>query len=288
MVAACLVALAPIGRAEGWDAKQVQAQLVADVAAVEPGKSFALGVRLAIREGWHVYWKFPGDAGLATSVAFRLPPGFRAGTLQWPVPLSFRQPGGFVGYGYDRAVLLWTTVTPDAGLKPGSSVTLAADVSWLGCRDQCVPGEAKVRLTLPVAGAAKGANGELFAAWRRRLPVAAGAAGRPLHAHVHGGLAAGAKRGRLAVRLDWDRDPGRVEWLPAPSDALVLEGVTVRKENKHTEIAFTAVVAGKGVEDTLDSLIVTTDGKGTRRGFALPVPLRAAAAKHGAPHKHGH
>ena len=45
-------------------ADHVQAELLSDVSAIQPGKPFWLGVHLTVDPGWHVYWKNPGDAGL--------------------------------------------------------------------------------------------------------------------------------------------------------------------------------------------------------------------------------
>jgi thiol:disulfide interchange protein DsbD len=37
-----------------------------------PGDSFIAGLRLRMKEGWHVYWRNPGDAGLAGVMAYKL------------------------------------------------------------------------------------------------------------------------------------------------------------------------------------------------------------------------
>ena len=51
--------------------------------------------------GWHVYWRNPGDSGLATALNWTLPPGVTAGELQWPYPHR-SQLGDIVNYGYDK------------------------------------------------------------------------------------------------------------------------------------------------------------------------------------------
>jgi DsbC/DsbD-like thiol-disulfide interchange protein len=150
----------------------VTAKLVADVEAAQAGRPFQVGVLFAIQPDWHIYWRNPGDAGLATSVEFSLPKGFRAGPLRWPRPLTFTQPGGIVGYGYNDSVLLYATITPPADWKVGSDVTIKANVGWLGCQTRCVPGEAKLELSVPAA-AAKPGDEELFARWAAKTdPVA--------------------------------------------------------------------------------------------------------------------
>src|SRR6476660_4787986 len=78
----------------------VAATLLCDRASIEAGKPFDVGVLLKIKPGWHVYWKNPGDSGIATSVDFKLPEGFSAGEAQFPVPQRIEAPGGIVNYGY--------------------------------------------------------------------------------------------------------------------------------------------------------------------------------------------
>jgi len=152
----------------------VRASLVADVATVVPGRPFTLGVRLDIEDTWHVNWINPGDAGLAPSVAWRLPDGFVAGALEWPYPGRYRF-GPLVIFGYDKEVILTSRVTPPDDLEPGSEVVLAAEVDWLACQEACVPGEAAVSLRLAVSSAPEtapeGASDVADAA--RRVPVVA-------------------------------------------------------------------------------------------------------------------
>src|SRR5436305_7494309 len=90
----------------------IAAKLLCDRAAIEAGKTFDVGVLLTIKPGWHVYWKNPGDSGIATSVDFKLPEGFSVGELQFPVPERIEAPGGLVNYGYTNEVMLLATVTP--------------------------------------------------------------------------------------------------------------------------------------------------------------------------------
>ena len=105
-------------------------------------------------EGWHVNWINPGDAGLAPSIAWKLPDGFKAGILEWPLPSRF-DVGPLTIFGYAGDVLLMTTVRPPAELSPGKELDLAADLSWLACAEECVPGSDIVHLRLPVEPAAR-------------------------------------------------------------------------------------------------------------------------------------
>lgn len=151
--------------------ERVQAELIADVAAVAPGTPFRLAVRLKMAEGWHVNWINPGDAGLAPSIGWRLPDGFKVGILQWPLPSRF-DTGPLTIFGYANEVVLMADVRPPAHLPAGGNLDLEADVSWLACAEECVPGSASVKLRLPVETAARHHAEEFktFEATEARLP----------------------------------------------------------------------------------------------------------------------
>ena len=122
LVLATLVA-APHARA----GTQAQGTLVADAAAVQPGKTFTLAVPITIDPGWHIYWIEPGNGGLPTRVKFTLPDGFTVGELRFPVPIQFQQPGNVVGYGSEQEATLLTDVTSPADWPVGKEVPVRAD-----------------------------------------------------------------------------------------------------------------------------------------------------------------
>ena len=149
----------------------VEADLIADASAVVPGKPLTVGVRLHEFPGWHTYWKYPGDAGIPTEIKWQLPPGWKAGEIQWPLPTKIDEPGDIQIYGYRDEVILLQEITPPKDVS-GSSVKLAAHASWLVCEKICIPGEADVQLELPVGTETKPANGEIFAKWKAAVPKA--------------------------------------------------------------------------------------------------------------------
>ena len=158
-------------RAQMHDGVQlVKADLLADTTAVTPGKPFTVGLRLRMQPHWHTYYLYSGDAGLPTKVDWQLPPGFRAGPIQWPVPETIVSPGDIINYGYDDEVVLLTEITPPATLPPGGEITLAGKASWLVCADICVPGSEPLSLKLAAGGEAQPANAEIIAKYRALLP----------------------------------------------------------------------------------------------------------------------
>jgi thiol:disulfide interchange protein/DsbC/DsbD-like thiol-disulfide interchange protein len=158
------------GRAQTYEGRDlVRASLLADVDAVVPGKPFTVGLLLRMVPNWHTYWKFPGDAGIPTEIKWKLPPGWKAGEIQWPIPLRLSEPGDILIYGYHDEVLLLQEITPPATLSD-PKVQLPADANWLVCEKICIPGSAKLQLDLPVVAQNAPANEEIFSRYRRSLP----------------------------------------------------------------------------------------------------------------------
>ncbi|KPK81705.1 MAG: hypothetical protein AMS25_05275 [Gemmatimonas sp. SM23_52] len=150
------------------------AWLVSEVASIRPGKPFSVGLRLAMEEGWHSYWRNAGDSGIPTSLEWELPDGFEAGEIQWPYPSRIARPP-LVSYGYEREVLLLVEIRPPPDLVIGTTVTLAARADWLICEEPCYPATADVAVELPVRDAPPEPDrrwADAFAAARARLPVA--------------------------------------------------------------------------------------------------------------------
>ncbi|MCE5273417.1 hypothetical protein LLH00_19235 [bacterium] len=147
----------------------MKTRLVADRTAIAPGRKFRLGVLFEIPEGSHIYWKNPGDAGLAPEVKFNLPEGFRTGPLFWPAPERMLEPGDLVVNVYHDRVLLYAWVVPPPELKPGA-VSLKASSDWLVCRKVCVQENAADSLILPVGEGGPSQDIALFSAFERRVP----------------------------------------------------------------------------------------------------------------------
>jgi hypothetical protein len=255
-----LLAAAPLW-ADEHEHPRVTAQLVADAEEASPGSTMRLGVRLDIEEGWHVYWRYPGGAGLATEVDFELPDGFVAGELEWPLPIAFTQSEGIPGYGYEDAVVLAAPVEVPRGAA-AQTAQVRAEVSWLACKGVCVLGSAEVE------GSLSGLTVDpVFRNWDQHLP-------RPLDENearfsmsTTGGLADGA----IALWLKWRGSPQKVEWFPDPSEALEVKNVAIQSRGGLTRIN-AEVRQRKGVSgsvESLPSLLVVTDSDGARRGWTI-------------------
>jgi thiol:disulfide interchange protein len=154
--------------------ENVKARLVSEVSSVGPGQVFWIALELDIRDGWHTYWRNPGDSGEATSLAWQLPPGFTAGDIVWTTPHRF-DVAPLVNYGYAKHADHLVQITAPKDLKAGAPVTLAAKATWLVCSDVCIPESQDLQLKMPVSaqpGPIDPAEASLFTTARSELPTA--------------------------------------------------------------------------------------------------------------------
>ena len=128
----------------------VSAELIAEHASIQPGGSTRIGVHFDLEEGWHIYAKESGDAGLPTQITWTVPSGVTAGPLEWPPHQEFVDPCDIRTFGYSGAVVLSSrlSLNPDSAL---TAIPVHASVKWLACKELCVPGSAELDLSLPVS-----------------------------------------------------------------------------------------------------------------------------------------
>jgi thiol:disulfide interchange protein DsbD len=256
------------GQAQAMDA-HAQVQVLADASTVEAGRPFALAVVLTPDPGWHVYWKNPGESGLPTKIHVEAPAGFVVGDMAYPLPERIVVPGNIVNYGYPAETVFLLPVTPPKTLTDGATVALTVKVSWLCCKDECMPGRASLPLSLPV-GKAAAANEAVFAQARATMPANA-----PPPNLVT--VAPDTPAAAVGLHLDWKQDVTDVTLYPTSIDGLEVSAINAETTGRNTHIALTArIMAGQKLPtEDLPVLIVYQNKDGQRRGFYTSVNLHA-------------
>jgi thiol:disulfide interchange protein DsbD len=151
--------------------EHVEAELVAERTAAEPGKTLTVALRLKIIPHWHTYWRNPGDSGEPTALEWKLPPGWSAGSIQWPAPR--RLPAGpLMNFGYEAEVLHLV----DLAVPPGAAgvARVGAQATWLVCNpEHCIPESAHLVLDVPLGAGEASPHAAAIARTRDALPVKA-------------------------------------------------------------------------------------------------------------------
>ena len=172
--------MASAARSEGaaelaspWvDLNSARARLLAGPSPVAPGKSYLVGVEIALADGWKTYWRNPGDAGVPPAFEWAASTNVAAVDVRYPAPARMHEPGAEV-LGYKGAVIFPLEVVPkDAGKPVGLDLVVSLGI----CRDICIPAEAKLSLTLPPS-LLQGKPLPALVAALERVPRPAGKAG---------------------------------------------------------------------------------------------------------------
>jgi len=106
-------------------------RLLSEVKTVAPGQTFTVALFLDHNEDFHTYWQNPGTVGLATSLKWELPEGFKAGPIQWQVPEKVKMVT-YDAHGYNSDATLLVDITAPENL-PKNGVELKAKAIWMVC-----------------------------------------------------------------------------------------------------------------------------------------------------------
>lgn len=172
-VTACAAAqLAP----SDADVPAATVRLLTQTTSIAPGSKTWIGIEFHIAPKWHIYWPGQNDAGYAPVITWDLPDGITVGDIQWPTPHRHILPGDILDHIYEDQAVLVAVLSASPHLPSDSPVTLNAHVEWLECEEGCVPRDAHVSATLPVASnpPARAADAPILEASLARIPTPAG------------------------------------------------------------------------------------------------------------------
>ena len=165
-------------------APHVTVTLLVPPAQLYPGQSFTAGLDFKMEAGWHVYWSNAGDSGEPPTADWKLPAGIAASAFEYPAPTRLPL-GPLMDFGYENEVVFPVPMQVAANFKPtGANGTIAAHLTWLVCREVCIPGKGDVAVTRP-ALAAQPASPQtdasaqaLIASFEKKLPQPLPSGGR--------------------------------------------------------------------------------------------------------------
>jgi suppressor for copper-sensitivity B len=175
LAAAALAALSGGARAEEgvgpWvTADEAEIRLVSPVATVgAEAARVPLGLHLRIADGWRIYWRTPGAAGMPPQFDWSGSENLAEAVVSWPAPRRF-EAFGQQSYGYAGEVIFPVTA---ALRRPGEPLGLRLALSYLICREVCVPGEASLALDLASGQPAETSAAAEIARHAARVPASA-------------------------------------------------------------------------------------------------------------------
>ncbi len=248
--------------AAGPQVPPAEARLVVGGPAADGG--YDVGIAISLPEGWHTYWRNPGDSGMPPSFDTTGSANLSAFAVSYPAPTRY-----FDGYGtsivYDDGVLLPARVTAADAAKP---VRLTVKFDYGYCKEICVPAQAAFDVELAPSDAGSPADAAAIAEARERVPVPAATAGpaAPRLVALEPGEADGARHVDLTVKTAGGSDgvdlfvEGPEGWYLSPPAVvsragdravfrLALDGMPKAARLAGTPLRFTIVDGDEAVED---------------------------------------
>jgi DsbC/DsbD-like thiol-disulfide interchange protein len=113
-------------------------------------------VRFEIANGWHMYWKNPGESGAPPLAQLRAKDGWTLSEPIFPRP-SIIKTVDDTEFIYDTS---WEWLLPIQGSAGATAPACSFDLSWMTCKDHCEIGRARVEFAaatgeIPAAGDAR-------------------------------------------------------------------------------------------------------------------------------------
>jgi DsbC/DsbD-like thiol-disulfide interchange protein len=94
-----------------------------------------LGLEIAMKPGWHTYWRYPGDSGVPPEITLAQGDAAKGLTVAYPAPQRFGSPGDeTIGYNGDVVLPLSVTLA-----VPARAQTLSITARLGICHDICLP-----------------------------------------------------------------------------------------------------------------------------------------------------
>ena len=250
-------------------AAHTQAQLLLSTDAARPGDTVWAGVDLKMDPAWHTYWKNPGEAGMATKIEWHLPPGVTAGEIQWPLPEKL-PPAEVTTYGYNNEVILLVPLKLAADLKAGP-LDLKAKVSWLECKEECIPGSASIAATLNIGNETNtSADAKTIDLWKSKTPQS----GDSLQAHAWWEKPAEGDKRLLILAWAAPDNTTQADFFPYANDNYDVQAATENLPAKAGEIWLRKLVqkfSGDWPKQVSGVIVMDIDGQ--RQGFEVKVPV---------------
>ena len=144
-------------------------RLLSPATAVGDAETVAVAVEVVMAEGWKIYWRTPGDSGLAPTFDWAGSTNLQSHTVKWPVPHRFTM-YDIDNIGYKNSVVFPIDITPAA---TGEALDLKLSMDLLVCSEICVPETHTAELSLPAGLSEASTDMPLYAAALDTLPAEA-------------------------------------------------------------------------------------------------------------------
>ena len=145
IILSCFFSFNAIAKSSNWSVNETSKLRLISPYSQNNTNDLLVGLEYQMNPGWKTYWKSPGDGGFAQTISWENSSNVKNVKILWPTPEEF-EILGMISLGYQNNVIFPLQVE----IKDKSQNTfLNLHVSYLICKDICVPGDASVFLEIP-------------------------------------------------------------------------------------------------------------------------------------------
>ncbi len=131
---------------QNYETDKVKVTLYTSFDSLNTRQNLDVLVKFEMKNGWHIFAEKVGDIGVPTKVQWKLPTWFQLTPEEWSRFKRF-ETEGIVQYGYDDVAYYRTSIKPYEAAH--GRVDFSGKITWLACKDECVPEKFFFNFTLP-------------------------------------------------------------------------------------------------------------------------------------------
>ncbi|MDC6447644.1 protein-disulfide reductase DsbD family protein [Alphaproteobacteria bacterium] len=133
------------GNSSDWSVSETSKLRLISPYAQNNTKELIVGLEYEMEPDWKTYWKSPGDGGFAQTISWDNSSNVKNVNILWPTPIEF-EILGLTSLGYQNNVIFPLEVELEDEFQ---NTSLNLHVSFLICKDICIPGDARIFLEIP-------------------------------------------------------------------------------------------------------------------------------------------
>jgi thiol:disulfide interchange protein len=249
-------------------------ELISAVDTIQPDQKFWVALHLNIKDGWHAYWKNPGDSGVPPVFKWTLPSGFTADDIHYLAP-DRQKYIDLMNFGYHGDAYFLVPVTPPKLLRENASYIFTLNATWLVCEEICIPEKGEYSIILRTNADKKSTPSEHFdriASLVSKLP-------KPYAPLLHFDVKENQFRIEIPSELLSSGSIKEIQFFPSQSG--IIENAAEQKLETTEKGAILSITRGsEQIQPNLDG-ILSLFSSDERRDFTVSLEAAAAGLEHG-------
>ena len=123
----------------------VVVSLVPSITNIEKNESFYIGLKFNLKPDWKIYWRHPGDSGMAPEIDFSESENLENFQILWPYPSKEYESANLLTNIYKRNIILPIEIDIIDYTRP---LVLKGILNFQVCKEICIPLRANLKLEI--------------------------------------------------------------------------------------------------------------------------------------------